>query len=74
MMEIQDQKLSSTAVSRDQVPPIPLRYTGLPEPLGQPENLLPGNSILDSGRAGVRPICIIDLDKVQTASVRGHVG
>ena len=74
MMEIQNQKLSSTAVSHNQIPSIPLRHAGLPEPLRKPKNLLPGNSILDSGRAGVRPICIIDLDKVQTASVRGHVG
>ena len=74
MMEIKNQKLSSPAVSCNQIPPIPLRHAGLPEPLGKPKNLLPGNSILDPGRASVRSICIIDLDKVQTASVRGHVG
>ena len=74
MMEIKNQQLPSTAASRNQIPPIPLRYTGLPEPLRQPENLLLGYSILDSGRAGFLPICVVGFDKVQTASVQGHVG
>ena len=74
MMEIKNQQLPSPAISRNQIPPIPLRHAGLPESLRQPENLLLGCRILDSGRAGVRPTCIIDLDKVQTASVQGHVG
>ena len=74
MDEIKNQQLPGPTVSGNQIPPIPLRYTRLREPLRQPKNLLPGNSTLDPGRAGVQPICIVNLDKVQTASVRGHVG
>ena len=74
MDEIKNQQLPGPTVSGNQIPPIPLRYTRLCEPLRQPKNLLPGDSILDSGRAGVQLVCIINLDKVQTVSVRGHVG
>jgi len=66
MDEIQNQQFPSLVVSSDQVPTIPLCYTGPRKSLRQSRNLLSGNGILDPGRAGVLHVCMISSDEIQT--------